>query len=236
MRIFFVFLLLLNLLFFFWQYTQPEKQTLAIKPLPSHMKPVVLLRELKGGQSVESGPVEVTVIEVVEPPEPVEVIEPDVQMMVEKDSCYTLGPFEDQQRVKEVQKVLEGYSKNLAVRKIQEKEQHRYWVYLGAARNRNEAIETSQELAKKRLKDYYIVRGGENNNRISLGHYREKNSAERRMSQLKLLGYEPVLEVIYRTFDLFWLDYVLESNHLLDEGVLQDFMAEGVVKLDRACE
>lgn len=231
MRIFFIFLLLLNLLFVAWQYTQPARQSTEIKPLPINLQSVVLVREMAAGQLAES---EVLTEAPALLPDEMEIVE--AQSMPEMDSCYTLGPFKDRQKVDEVSRLLDAYTKTVTVRKRQESERYRYWVYLFDAADREEAIATSKVLAKNKLKDYYIVRGGENNNRISLGHYREKASAERRMLQLKSLGYSPALEVIYRQFDLFWLDYVLTANHSLDEGILQDFITDGVVKLDRGCE
>ena len=233
MRVFFIFLLLLNLLFLAWQYTQPAKGGHEVKPLPAGLKPIVLVRE------IDVKPVQVAVVEQVPEEMPAEqdispMVEAEVQPEV--DSCFTLGPFKDQEKVDSVSALLKDYTRTVTIRKRQESEQHRYWVYLLDAESREEAIATSKVLAKNKLKDYYIVRGGENNNRISLGHYREKASAERRMTQLKSLGYAPVMEAIYRYFDLFWLDYVLAANHSLDDGVLQDFMADGVVKLDRDCK
>lgn len=230
MRIFFVFLLLVNLLFAVWIYTQPSKQPAAVQALPAGLKSVELLHSQATMSSVDT---EVETPDMVEParPSPVEV-EPAPEQM----SCYTLGPFEEQQQVEQVKRDLAEQTRNIDIRRRAERQVHRYWVFIPPQANRQQAIEVSKALARSNIKDYYIVASGDNNNAVSLGHFREKTHADRRMQRVADLGFEVEKRLIYREYDLFWLDFSLAPgvDSAAIAGIWRD--QEGVALLDRDCK
>ena len=226
MRIFFLFLLILNLLFAGWQYYQPEMLMSSMSSLPDNIQSVMLLSEQNAAVSVNEPTDD----------EDREVVKIDEKVAVLVSSCFTLGPFRDEESIKEVEGVLQPIVKQLKMRTREEKELHRYWVYLPAMENRQLAIAKSKELAKHKIKDYYIVRSGENNNSISLGHFREKNHAERRKQKLKKAGFDAELEMIYRTYNLYWLDYSIEGDVVESDSLLASYIVDGVAKLSRKCE
>lgn len=227
---FFLFLLLLNVLFAGWQYYQPAKSRNVIAPLPSGLKTLVLLNEvdvlLPGSEAVESVSVEVDA-----KPEAAKAEQQDNQVI-----CFTLGPFSDEAQVQSIQREISSQVSASELRKRVEKELHRYWIYFPETASRAEAIEISKSLARNKIKDYYIVHGGEHNNRVSLGHFKEKLHADRRMLQLQKLGYEPVMQPIYRDYEVYWLDYSILQQQIGDNDPASAYVADEVSRLSRECE
>ena len=227
MRIFFLFLLIINLLFAGWQYTQPDKRLAAIRALPEGLQTVQLLNQQDVEELVDNGSAgdapEVQVAEPLEPSPPARVY------------CYTLGPFSDEAAVLDIKSQISEQVQDLLVRKREESERHRYWIYLPPLENRQQAIAMSKSLARRKINDYYIVRSGDKNNSISLGHFREKNHADRRVRELKKLGVDAQMEVIYRQYSLFWLDYSRTGSKPPTDELISPYLVDGVARLDRAC-
>jgi len=229
MRIFFLFLLLLNILFAGWQYYQPAKKRSDIAPLPAQLKTLVLLDESESSlRTVTNGSV---VVKVDVQPE-VASVSPQAKQII----CFTLGPFNDEAQVQSIQTEISSKVSSSELRKRVEKELHRYWIYFPETESRAEAIEISKSLARNKIKDYYIVHGGEHNNRVSLGHFKEKLHADRRVKQLQKLGYEPEMQPIYRDYEVYWLDYVILQQQHSDNDPVGIYIADEVSRLARDCE
>jgi hypothetical protein len=226
MRIFFLFLLLINLLFASWLYTQPDRQPAEIRPLPVGLETIELLKSSNGPQTPGTG-TEAASEALVAKPEPV----PEKTL-----HCYTLGPFNEEAALLDIKNQLSEQVAALQVRRREEREPHRYWVYLPPQKSREQAIELGRVLAQKNLKDYYVVRSGENNNALSLGHFREKLHADRRLRQLYNLGFNAEMEVIYRQYSLFWLDYSVAQAQPSTNELIAPYLVNGVARLDRDCE
>ena len=235
MRLFLVFLLLLNLLYAVWNYFQPVKPHNRVKALPSDLKSLQMLSEVANDTSVSA---EEPVNPVVSQPEQ-KVVPAEEQAPVEPlpvVRCYTLGPFKDESIMQQLKAVLAEKAQGVEVRKLEESEQHRYWVHIPALKDRAAAKAMTRTLAGKKIKDFYIVRGGENNNRISLGHFREKKHADRRIKLLKKHDIKAEIEIIYRHFNIYWLDYSEVDNQIEGEDFIQEFLIDGVARLNRDCE
>ena len=231
MRIFFLFLLILNILFAGWLYTQPDKPPATIRPLPEGLATVELLKspadsvdpaiagDVDGPADEQAGPAE-----------------DSPQAPQEKNlQCYTLGPFSEEAALQDLKARLSEQVDNLQVRRREEREPHRYWVYLPPQHSREQAIAMSKALARKKVKDYYIIRSGEKNNAVSLGHFREKMHADRRVSRLRKMDFDVQVEVIYRQYSLFWLDYSIDGSQQLADELIAPYLTDGAARLDRAC-
>ena len=228
MRIFFIFLFVLNALFFAWQYYQPAKSEAPIKALPASLKTVQLI-----GETAVQAELNKTRTAVGAPA--LKVSSGDT-LIEENLSCFTLGPFKDEKVVSQIKSQLAEHFKQLTIRKIEESERHRYWIFIPPLPSRSDAIATSKLLAKQKIKDYYIVRSGNNNNSISLGHFKEKSHADRRVKQLTRLGFNPQMEVIYRSYNLYWLDYEMADNNQQHQALIDAIEVDGVSSIDRSCE
>lgn len=220
MRIFLLFLVVLNLVYGVWQFYLPVSQEEKLPALPKDLKSLVLLSEVE--------PVNIKLVEGADRP----VKEPPPKTI----SCFTLGPFRDDAVSQKAMEMLEGKVDKLKDRVREENEQQRYWVYIPSLKNRDEAIAKSKLLAKKQIKDYYIIRSGAKNNGISLGHFREKVHAYRRLEYLKSLGFEAEIEPIYQTYTVHWLDYQLSGERPEEMEVLHEFLEDGVARLERVCD
>ncbi len=224
-----MFLLLLNVLFAGWQYYQPTKTRMDIKPLPAQLKPLVLLSETDLPLQTVDKPGQISIVDKLES----EVEKPENR--AKQIACYTLGPFTDQNQAQSIQQQIAMLITDSKLRKRVESELHRYWIYFPETATRAEAIETSKSLARNKIKDYYIVHGGEHNNRISLGHFKEKMHADRRFAQLEKLGYYPEMQPIYREYEVYWLDYSIPQQQNEDDPV-SAYMVDEVSRLSRDCE
>ena len=227
MRIFFVFLLLLNVLYAAWNFLYPVKIATQVKPLPEDLKTLQLLSEID-----KPAPDEFPVSE----PESVKIDSEPESKPVLPPSCYTLGPFKDENIMQQVKGALAETTLELSMRKREESERHRYWVHIPSLGSRADARAMSKRLGKEKIKDFYIVRSGDNKNSISLGHFREKKHAERRLSNLKKRGFEANLEVIYRQYNLYWLDYSIGPEQAENDDFIEKFLIDGVSRLDRDCQ
>ena len=69
---------------------------------------------------------------------------------------------------------------------------------------RREALEYKAKLDRHKDKEYFIGK----DNVLSLGAFREKRRAERRMRQLRKIGIEAVQEPRIKTHNVFWIDIV----------------------------
>lgn len=201
----------------------PEKKDVKVPVLSERLDKLVLLSE-----------VEPVVQEEVEPVEPIneEILVQDEKAAV----CYTLGPYTDRDLVTKIESQIGKDVIDFVVREREEQELHRYWVYLHGDSSRENAREISKVLAKKEIKDYYIIQKGDKKNSISLGHFREKFYADVRAKQVRKLGFDPQIEVIYRTYSLYWLDYSLDDDKAEIHEKIQEYLVDGVTLLDRDCD
>ena len=239
MRILLIFIIILNLLYAGWQYLSPAGIAGVVSPMPKGLKTLELLRENKANevasdeaalQSVLSHKTENTDVGV--SLSPGEKLDFDKAKLV---SCYTLGPFKDENIMQQLRESIAEYVTDLSVRKRQESEKHRYWVYMPALTSRKQAKLMAKELRKEKLNDFYIVLSGKTRNSISLGHFRDPKHANRRMKQLVDLGFKAEINVIYREYDIYWLDYQVKMLEGGLEFSVDEYISDGVSQLVREC-
>lgn len=220
MRIFLIFLVVLNLVYGLWQYYVPVSHEEKLPEIPKGMKSLHLLSEIE--------PVDVKLDE--------ETVLATKPQNLASAACFTLGPFRDKGLSDKAMAMLKGKVDKLDHRTREENEQQRYWVYIPSLQNRAAAIAKSKQLAKKKINDYYIIQTGSKNNGISLGHFREKVHAYRRLESLKSMGFEVEIEPIYQTYTVHWLDYQLSSEEAVEKEIILELQDDGVARLDRSCE
>jgi len=224
MKVFFLFLFIINILIALWFYSQPVKNNTLARPLPDNLDSLILLSE-ENAQHEAAKPIAAVDVGV----KTMSTDKADIQ-------CYTLGPFKDEIRLKQASKHLAEQVLSIDVRKREESQRHRYWVYLPVMPSRVSAIEKSKQLAQAKISDYYIVRSGDKKNAISLGHYKEKQHADRRVSRLKKQGFGTEMEVIFRQINIFWIDYSIDDSKALSREVISEYLVDGVTRLHRNCQ
>ncbi len=141
----------------------------------------------------------------------------------EGESCFTLGPVRDLDKLRSFIREIKPYVEKADFRGQEESRLSVYWVYIRPEKNRKQAIETGQRLKAKKIKDFYIIRQGEKNNGISLGYFRNKNRAFRLEKKVKNLGFDVLLEPIFKTYTVYWLDYQLVSGAGIPEAIIEKY-------------
>lgn len=218
MRMVFIFLFIMNILFVVWQYLYPSRIEPDVKSLPGHLADIQLMRELSNDVMVKSADSAM-----------------DSGLVQGRVICHTLGPFTDGQTTDGLKQQLDEFTDKSAVRVIEEKELHRYVVYV-AAKNNDDAVVIGKLLTLQNVSDYYVMTK-DGKKRVSLGHFKEKAYADKRVQQIAELGFKPETETVFREYQLYWLDYELsEAQKNSVDALIAPYLQNEVSLLNRDCE
>ena len=249
MRITFFILVLANLVLLLWhtQISSSWNKASKLSPTIPAEKRLIMLSEFQLAQRAKNPELTAPVNEskpvlAVKLPD-IEIIgavtssvaEPELQKPA--NVCFTLGPFKEQPEVDEASKRLGKINAEFHQRSKIEQEQYGYRVYLKSFSTREEAISESRKLSDKGIRDYYIISDdSDHKNGISLGLFRKKTGAVRRMAQIRRFDFKPQMEIRYRDTTIYWLDY--EHDTEIDSKDLWRELVEsepGLQRLVRDC-
>lgn len=197
MRWVFLFLLMLNAVYFVWHQQQVP---LVGKELP----PVQAYREIGGSirlLSEESG------------------LARQSSSASNEGACLLFGPFERDEVAANLRQRL--LSLDIASRVV-EKESDAgadFAVYLSPLASRSAAIRQLRELQARKI-DSYLITQGPNTNGLSLGIFPRRESADAIAQRLRQAGYYPVIEEITRAQREFWVEVKPAGRRLLDDALL----------------
>lgn len=192
------------------------------------------------GELIEKAP-EITkdkdaVVANAEEPGSAEVVPPESS---QNESCFTLGPFRDLDELRSLTREIKFYVVETDFRGQEESELSLYWVYIKPEKNRKKAIETGNRLKDNKIKDFYVIREGEKNNGVSLGYFRNKNGAYRLTEKVKKLGFDVIVEPVFKTYTVYWLDYQLAGGVSIPEAIIgkyiQSTKKDKISRLNREC-
>ena len=165
--------------------------------------------------------------------------DPDQKGAAQAASCYTLGPFRDLDNLRGLTREIKSYVVKADFRGREEKEQTLYWVYIKPEKTRSKAIETGKRLKAKKIKDFYVIREGEKENGLSLGHFRNKDGAYRLAKKVQKLGFDVMVEPVFRVYTVYWLDYQLSSGVSIPESIFEKYIKttkkDKISRLSRDC-
>jgi len=234
MRILLILIVALNLLYIGWEYLSPGVVSQVPSAMPGSLKTLELLHENdvldKSSESVEGNDASLTQAE------NLLTGVGEAQAHGKLASCYTLGPFKDESIMLQLRESIAEYVTDISVRKRQQSIKHRYWVHVPAMPDRKQAKLMAKKLRKKKINDFYIVLSGSQKNSISLGHFRDPKHANRRMKQVNDLGVKAETDVIYREYDIYWLDYQVDSMNGKSDFSVEEYISDGVSQLVRDCQ
>ncbi len=125
--------------------------------------------------------------------------------------CRAIGIYPDRRAARTAAEGLPAAAGEAKVVETAEIER-RYWVYLPPFVSRSAAFEGERELRRKGIDDLQVLAGDEKENAISLGLYRDLAVAERRLRQLRGLGYAPEMDVIERSRPYFWIEVPIPGD------------------------
>ena len=229
MRYLFLFLVLLNLAYWAWQHSVAQPEPLPPARVLADVPPLLLLSERDTGVT----PAAEAMPTADEPAsEAVAETEPPLRR------CFTLGPLRSSESAESLADAIEGAGFAVSLREREEEEIAGYWVYLAPYESRKAALAVARELAKKGIKDYYVVPNGDYENAVSLGLFSEPQRADRRTRRIADLGYEALTSVRYRTRTLYWLDYDEEGEAVLAAQIWEHATtdAESIQRIARDCD
>jgi len=237
MRILLAFIIVLNLLYAAWEVLSPVKPVGVVSSLPASLKRLELLNEDKIELLKTERNQKIPTDEGVEQAVIAEDLSDEQQLPADSapQTCYTLGPFKDEQIMQQLRESIAEYVTDLSVRKRQQSVKHRYWVFVPALSNKKRAKLVAKKLREKQVNDFYIVLSGDKKNSISLGHFREPSHANRRMKKVANLGFDTEIKVIYREYDIYWLDYRVDALGQGTNFSVDEYVSDGVSQLARDC-
>ena len=156
-----------------------------------------------------------------------------------KESCFTLGPFRDLEKLRSLTREIKPYVVATDFRGREQREQYLYWVFIKPKKNRTKAIETGNSLKAKNIKDYYVIRKGEKIHGVSLGRFRNINSANGLAKKVKKLGFDVTVEPVFKSYTVYWLDYQIADGVSIPETVFEAYTQTAnngkVSRLQRVC-
>lgn len=111
-----------------------------------------------------------------------------------------------------------------------------YWVSVQNLETREAAEAALTELGRNGISDAYILPGSEPANVLSLGVFNDSGRAQRRVEEVRALGFEAELADRRRTGSVYWVDVDLPAaGAMFDPSVLQTEPGK-IVRLEfRAC-
>ncbi|MBL4660854.1 MAG: SPOR domain-containing protein [Alcanivoracaceae bacterium] len=128
--------------------------------------------------------------------------------------CYSVGKFNSKSEISPILDVLKNDVIKIRTRKVISTQEAGYWVYIPAMKSREEALNVGRQLSRLNIKDYYVVTGGENENTLSLGLYRESRNADARLVELISKGFNVEKQIRVEQWPEFWLDYAIASDQV----------------------
>jgi hypothetical protein len=151
------------------------------------------------------------------------------------DLCYTLGPFSEMQTLRLVTREIKDYVVEASFRSREEQEQTMFRVFLKPVGSKQEAKALIKELVSKDIRDYFIITDGPNKNGISLGYFSSKGRAYGHADRVRKLGFDVIVEPVFRNYTIYWLDYRIRSGNEIPQQIFDDHLGDSAQRLSRAC-
>lgn len=151
------------------------------------------------------------------------------------DLCYTLGPFSEMQTLRLVTREIKDYVVEASFRSREEQEQTMFRVFLKPVGSKQEAKALIKELVSNDIRDYFIITDGANKNGISLGYFSSKGRAYGHADRVRKLGFDVIVEPVFRTYTIYWLDYRIKSGNEIPQQIFDDHLENSAQRLSRTC-
>lgn len=120
--------------------------------------------------------------------------------------CLAFGPFADAARASQAQSELRPQVLRLRLRRAYAGTARSWKVFLPPFARMTEAEAAAARIAKAGVRDYFVVRDGDDARSVALGLYRSEATARERVASLAKLGFEVELEPLGAGPAEHWLD------------------------------
>lgn len=128
-------------------------------------------------------------------------------------ACLSVGPFDTPSALRRAVDALGGSVGKLQYREAQVQSTRGWRVYVPAAATRGEALAQARALAAQGIRDYYVVTAGPGENTVSLGLFRERGNAEKRLAEVQALGIPAVMEGASEDRPQWWLEIAVAVDY-----------------------
>jgi hypothetical protein len=223
-RVLFLLLLVLNIGTACWLYFGPRAPSADAPAVDAGVAKLVLLSETDRSASAPAAPAAPAVA--ANAPRPRSAIDPNPQPVIDpgpqpandpkKENCLSIGAFATQADVRAALKALTPLVARIQFRETRVTEVRGYWVYLPAPANRERALDIARQLSSKGISDYYVVTAGEQPNAISLGLFHEAANAQKRLDEIRALGFTPGMTRRSDEVPIYWIDIAQASDTPID--------------------
>lgn len=138
--------------------------------------------------------------------------------------CYAVGPFADRLDGRHLlaRASALGFEGNLKELSVESDKPAEYWVYVTPRPSREQALSALRELQKRNY-DSFIITQGEFSNGVSLGLFRNKESAYGLQSKVRALGYDVEVRVTNESAIEYWAE--IHESSQLSESMRQRIQA-----------
>lgn len=180
----------LLLLVVFWQKQQTAAADVAALELPGNVRPLLLVSE--AGESLR--PLSKTA---------------QTQSLSRSDMCYAAGPYSDELDARHLlaRVAAVGLTGKLNTVEVETGQPAEFWVHVPPRSSREEALRTLKELQKRKV-DSYIITQGDLAEGVSLGLFRNKDSAYNLQKQVAEYGMAVEVLVVNESRREFWVEVV----------------------------
>jgi hypothetical protein len=153
-----------------------------------------------------------------------------------ENRCVSLGPLQDLAAASQASAALSGAGFESKQRFEQGEFWVGYWVSIQDLSTRTAADAAVNKLKDAGVTDVYLLPGQSSSNIISLGVYSVLARAERRVEQIRTLGFNAVMADRKRSGSVYWLDIELKQpGQHIDPSVLSSQPGQIVRVETRPC-
>ena len=146
------------------------------------------------------------------------------KLEVEKVLCVSFGPFAEAQQADELSNWLKEREIQTNQRSEGGKQDQYFWIYLSASESEDEAMAAIEDLKGKGVQDYKLINKGNLQNAISLGLFSTQSAVNKRINELKNMGYQPIVVPYHQNQSIIWVNARVDANDANQGKVLSEFI------------
>jgi len=137
---------------------------------------------------------------------------PDAELLSGVARCVSIGAFRNLEEITQASTTLRAAGYEPRTRVAEGDVWQGLWVYLGDLVNHADAQKAMSVLKEHGVTDAYIMPSAEGSNEISLGLFSEPVRAQRRMDEVRALGFKPAIADRTRKGTVYWVDIDLKPT------------------------
>ena len=142
----------------------------------------------------------------------------------EKILCVSFGPFTESHQAGELSNWLKENEIQTKQRNEGDTEDQYFWIYLSPSETKDEAKVAIADLKGKGVQDYRLINKGNLQNAISLGLFSTQSAVNRRLNELKNIGYQPIMVPYHKTDFIIWVDAKVDTKDNTEGNILTEFI------------